>query len=310
MTATTTINPITEEPDTVTATKRNRQKRHRAFWKDIKFKYKLTIINENTLEEVVGLHVSKLNGISWLVLAMVVLFIVASLIMVFTPLRNYLPGYMNSEIREQVVSNALRADSLQQVLAKQDLYIANIQDIFRGTVKADTIQSIDSLTTLRADTLMNITQRETDFRKQYEEQEMYNLTNIAARTDADGLIFYRPAQGIILRPFDTRQSHPGTDINAEPGGNILATLDGTVILSTYTAQSGYLIAIQHRQGFLSVYKHCGSLLKREGDVVTGGEPIALARGETAEEPEQTDRHLHFELWHQGKAVNPELYIVF
>ena len=286
-----------------------KKKKHKAFWKDIKFKYKLTIINENTLEEVVGLRVSKLNGISWLVFTIVVLFVIASLIMVFTPLRNYLPGYMNSEIREQVVNNALRADSLQQVLAKQNLYIANIQDIFRGTVKADTIQSIDSLTTLRADTLMDITQREADFRKQYEEQEMYNLTNLAARTDADGLIFYRPAQGVILQSFDTRQSHIGTDINTESGGNILAVLDGTVVLSTYTAQYGYLIAIQHTQGFMSVYKHCGSLLKHEGDAVTGGEPVALAMAAQGEE-EYKDRHLHFELWHQGKAVNPELYIVF
>ncbi len=291
-----------------------KKRTRRAFWKDIKFKYKLTIINENTLEEVVGLHVSKLNGISWLVLTIVVLFVIASLIMVFTPLRNYLPGYMNSEIREQVVNNALRADSLQQVLDKQNLYIANIQDIFRGTVKADTIQSIDSLTTLRADTLMDITRRELDFRRQYEEQEMYNLTNIAARTDADGLIFYRPAQGVILRPFDLKQAHPGTDISPEPGGHILAVLDGTVVLSAYTAQSGYVIAVQHAQGFLSVYKHCGSLLKREGDAVTGGEPIALAPApndkDNDKESPETGRHLHFELWHQGKAVNPELYIVF
>ena len=282
--------------------------RHRAFWKDIKFKYKLTITNENTLEEVVGVHVSKLNGISWLVLIVVVLFIIASLIVAFTPLRNYLPGYMNSEIREQVVSNALRADSLQQAIDKQNLYILNIQDIFRGAIKADTIQSIDSLTTLRADTLMNITQREANFRKQYEEQEMYNLTNIVARTDADGLIFYRPVQGIILRSFDAHQSHLGTDLSTEPNESILAVLDGTVVLSTYTAQYGYLIVIQHTQGFMSVYKHCGSLLKREGDVVTGGESIALAT--TRNETDQPDRHLHLELWHQGKAVNPELYIVF
>lgn len=285
----------------------NRHKKRKAFWKDIKFKYKLTIINENTLEEVVGLHVSKLNGISWLVFTMVVLFIIASLIMVFTPLRNYLPGYMNSEIREQVVNNALRADSLQQVLAKQNLYITNIQDIFRGTIKADTIQSIDSLTTLRADTLMDITQREANFRKQYEEQEMYNLTNIAARTDADGLILYRPVKGVILRTFDARQGHPGTDLSTRPGESILSVLDGTVVLSTYTAQYGYLIAIQHAQGFMSVYKHCGSLLKRENDTVTGGEPVALSP--SSDTPEN-DKHLHFELWHQGKAVNPELYIVF
>ena len=95
------------------ATMKKKSKRQKlAFWKDIKFKYKLTIINENTLEEVVGIHVSKLNGISVLLSALTVLFVLAALIITFTPLRNYLPGYMNSEIRAQVVQNALRVDSL------------------------------------------------------------------------------------------------------------------------------------------------------------------------------------------------------
>ena len=87
--------------------KKNR-KRRKAFWKDIKFKYKLTVINENTLEEVFGLHVSKLNGISVLLSVLTVLFLIAALIIAATPLRNYLPGYMNSEVRAQVVENALR----------------------------------------------------------------------------------------------------------------------------------------------------------------------------------------------------------
>lgn len=90
-----------------------KRRKSKAFWNNIKFKYKLTIVNENTLEEVVGLHVSKLNGISVLLSVLTVLFLIASLIVAFTPLRNYLPGYMNSEIRAQVVDNALRVDSLQ-----------------------------------------------------------------------------------------------------------------------------------------------------------------------------------------------------
>ena len=166
------------------ATPKKRKKR-KPFWKDIKFKYRLTITNENTLEEVASLYVSKLNGISILLFVLLGLFLVAALIVSFTPLRNYLPGYMNSEVREQVVNNALRADSLQQVLERQNLYVMNIQDIFRGDVKTDTVQSMDSLTLLREDSLMERTQREADFRKKYEEAEKYNLTNIAARTDAD-----------------------------------------------------------------------------------------------------------------------------
>ena len=143
--------------------------------------------------------------------------------------------------------------------------------------------------------------------KQYEETEKYNLTSITARPEIDGLIFYRPTRGMISSPFNAETKHFGTDIAANPGESVLATLDGTVILSTYTAETGYLIEIQHNQDVVSVYKHGGSLLKREGDAVQGGEAIALV-GNTGEL--STGPHLHFELWHKGRAVNPELYIVF
>lgn len=255
----------------------------------------------------VGLHVSKLNGISVLLSILTILFLAAAIIITFTPLRNYLPGYMNSEIRTQVVENALRADSLQQLVERQNFYIMNIQDIFQGKIKADTIQSMDSLTNLREDSLMERTQRESEFRKQYEDAEKYNLTTITARPEVDGLIFYRPTRGMISSPFNAEKKHFGTDIASNPGESVLATLDGTVILSTFTAETGYLIEIQHNQDFVSVYKHCGSLLKREGDIVTGGEAIALV-GNTGQLT--TGPHLHFELWHKGRAVNPELYIVF
>lgn len=286
---------------------KKKKKRSKAFWNNIKFKYKLTIINENTLEEVVGLRVSKLNGISVLLSTLTVLFLIAAGIIAFTPLRNYLPGYMNSEIRAQVVENALRVDSLQQLVDRQNLYIVNIRDIFSGKIKADTVQSIDSLTTIREDSLMKRTQREDEFRKQYEDAEKYNLTTITDRPDVNGLIFYRPTRGMISAPFDAEKKHYGTDIAANPGESVLATLDGTVILSTYTAETGYLIQVQHNQNLVSVYKHCGSLLKREGDSVKGGEAIALV-GNTGQLT--TGPHLHFELWQKGRAVNPEKYIVF
>lgn len=291
---------------------KRRKKKSKALWKDIKFKYKLTITNENTLEDIVRLHVSKLNGISVLLSALLVLFLIAACIITFTPLRNYLPGYMNSEIRAQVVENALRADSLLHLVEQQNLYIMNIQDIFLGKVKADTVHSIDSLTLIRKDSLMERTQRETEFRKHYEETEKYNLSTIANHPDANGLIFYRPTRGMVSASFNAEKKHFATDIAANPGESILATLDGTVILSTYTAETGYVIAIQHNREFVSVYKHCGSLLKKEGDSVKGGEAIALVgnTGQQANGTQTTGPHLHFELWHKGRAVNAEQLVVF
>lgn len=285
-----------------------KKKQHKkAFWKNIRFKYKLTIINENTLEEVVGLYVSKLNGISVLLTALTFVFVVAALIIAFTPLRNYLPGYMNSEVRAQMVENALQVDSLQTLVDRQNMFIMNIQDIFRGKIQVDTVQSIDSLTTIRQDSLMERTHREDRFRKQYEETEKYNLTSISSQPETSGLIFYRPARGIISSPFDAKRKHYGIELAANPGESIVATLDGTVILSTYTAETGYVIELQHNQNFISVYKHCGSLLKHEGDEVKGGEVIALM-GNAGQS--NTGTHLHFELWQKGRPVNPEHYIIF
>lgn len=281
--------------------------RRKVFWKNFKFKYKLTITNEDTLEEIVGIHVSKLNGVSVLLSAVTVIFLIASLIIAFTPLRNYLPGYMNSEVREQVVLNALRADSLQWVLERQRMYIMNIQDIISGNVKVDSVQSIDSLTVIRSEELMERTQAEDEFRKQYEETERYNLTTIDNASVVTGLVFFRPTRGMVTSEFDANTKHFGIDIAASPNESVLATLDGTVILATYTAETGYLIQVQHGQNLVSVYKNCGSLLRKVGDVVKAGEAIALVgkAGEKTGGP-----HLHFELWNRGRALDPSKYIVF
>lgn len=281
--------------------------KRKAFWKNVKFKYKLTITNENTLEEIVGIHVSKLNGASVLLSAVTVIFLIASLIIVFTPLRNYLPGYMDTEVREQVVLNALRADSLQRALEHQRMYIMNIQDIISGTVKVDSVHSIDSLTVVRSEELMERTQAEEEFRKQYEETERYNLTTIDNAPAVTGLIFFRPTRGMVSSDFDANKRHFGIDIAASPNESVLATLDGTVILATYTADTGYVIQVQHGQNLVSVYKHCGSLLKKVGDTVKAGEAIALV-GNTGEKT--TGPHLHFEIWNRGRALDPSKYIVF
>ncbi|MGL5273336.1 MAG: M23 family metallopeptidase [Phocaeicola sp.] len=283
------------------------KKKRRLLWNNFKFKYKLTIFNENTLEELVGIHVSKLNGVSVLLSAVTVIFAIAATIIAFTPLRNYLPGYMNSEVRAQIVNNALRADSLQEVLDRQNMYIMNIQDILSGKVRVDSVQSIDSLTMLRSEELMERSKEEEEFQRMYEESERYNLTTAVAQATIGGLNFVRPTRGMMSSNFDVENKHFGVDIAANPNESILSTLDGTVILSTYTAETGYVIQVQHTQDFVSVYKHCGSLLKRAGDSVKAGEAIALV-GNTGEQ--STGPHLHFELWSKGRAIDPSKYIVF
>ncbi|MBM6669706.1 M23 family metallopeptidase [Phocaeicola coprophilus] len=282
--------------------------KRKPFWQNIKFKYKLTIVNENTLEEVVGLHVSKLNGLSVLLMVFTVLFAIAALIVSFTPLRNYLPGYMNSEVRKQIVDNALLADSLSRLLERQNLYVMNLQDIIRGEVRLDSVRSIDSLTVQRSEELMERTENEERFRKEFEEQEKYNLANVKAPMPVSDIIFYRPALGMLSKGFDPEGRHFGVDIAADAKESVLATLDGTVIFCGYMPGNGYVILLQHATNLVSAYKHCGSLLKSPGDKVTAGEVIALVGDRS--EGEEGHPHLHFELWHRGQVLNPEQYIVF
>lgn len=283
-----------------------RKKGRKAFWKNIKFKYKLTIINENTLEEVVGIHVSKLNGFSVLLAACTVIFLLAAIILVFTPLRNYLPGYMNSEVRSQVVTNALKADSLVEALDRQNQYIMNIQDIFSGKVSVDTVQSIDSLTTIRTNELMNRSKEEDDFRRKYEARQK---AESAAEEDhkLPDLLFFRPTKGIVMKDFAPSRQHYGVDMAAAMDESIVAVMDGKVMLVEQTADKGFLIQIQHEQNFISIYKHCGAPRKKEGDRVKGGEVIALAG--TEDEGKHVS-YVHFELWHEGTPIDPAKYVVF
>ena len=275
--------------------------RRRAFWHNIKFKYRLTIVNENTLEEVAGLHVSKLNGLSVLLCACTVIFLTAAVIIAFTPLRNYLPGYINSD--------ALRADSLQQALDRQNRYMMTVRDILSGRVKTDTVASLDSLTDARAEQLMERSREEEEFRRRYEEEERYNLTAVTGAHDAAGMVFFRPLRAAVAVPFNPADKHFGVDLAAGPREGVMAALDGTVVLAAYIAGEGRVVMIQHAQNFLTVYRHCGGLMCASGDQVKGGDVIALTQ-DRKDADGGSHSFFHFELWHGGVPVDPARYVVF
>lgn len=283
--------------------------RRRAFWHNIKFKYRLTIVNENTLEEVAGLHVSKLNGLSVLLCACTVIFLTAAVIIAFTSLRNYLPGYINSDVRRQIVENALRADSLQQALDRQNRYMMTVRDILSGRVKTDTVASLDSLTDARAEQLMERSREEEEFRRRYEEEERYNLTAVTGAHDAAGMVFFRPLRAAVAVPFNPADKHFGVDLAAGPREGVMAALDGTVVLAAYIAGEGRVVMIQHAQNFLTVYRHCGGLMCASGDQVKGGDVIALTQ-DRKDADGGSHPFFHFELWHGGVPVDPARYVVF
>lgn len=272
-------------------------------------KYKLTIHNENKLKNVLGFYISPL----WVILSLFFSFLLVAgvlyLIVVFTPVGNLLPGYMNDTTKEEFIRNNIRIDSLLNEVEKQDRYLANIKALLNGEVAIDSAKNSpqpinnEGLST-------DATELEEQFVKEWEEREKYNITSQATNVaELQGLNMFRPTQGEVIRKFDLGEGHYGVDIAEIPGENILAIHDGTVILSDYTANEGFTIIVQHRENMASVYRNCHRLLKSVGEKVTAGEAIGTFRNITDTTGIKRD-YLHFELWHRGKPLDPNVYIAF
>jgi len=277
-----------------------------AFWKKMRFKYKLSFLNENTLEEVFALRLSRLSGLLTLLVFAVFIITLTAIVIIKTPIRNYLPGYLDSEIRQEIIVNALRTDSLQQKLLVQSKYLTNVNSILRGDMQVDQVHKIDSVN--GANINLEKSKRTAEFVRNYEDEEKYNLNAMqTSQPRPDDAFFYKPVKGVVSSAFNLQEKHYGIDIAAKPKESVLATMKGTVIYAGFDPNFGYVIQIQHPNGYVSIYKHNALLLKKEGDSVDNGEVIALV-GNTGSL--STGEHLHFELWYRGRPVDPSQYINF
>ena len=230
------------------------------------------------------------------------------LLLFYSPLKQLMPGYVSPDVRRQIVESSLRIDSLSDAVQRHRLYVMNIQDILRGEVKIDTVSTIDSLTILRSEDLMERTEREKEFARKYEEAEKYNLTSHTLRkSDMEDLHFYPPMRGMLIEVFNPDVPHLGIDITATNDKNVCAALDGAVLMSGYTADYGYIVVIQHTGNLVTIYKHLSTLFTSEGSKVKAGEVLGIAgtQGDRTAVP-----FLHFELWHKGVALDPAQYISF
>ena len=292
----------------MTLKKRKKKQGFKSFWSRVRFKYKLTFINEDTLEEVWTFRLSQLSAFAVLLVFAFALVSVTAFIIIKTPIRNYLPGYLDVEVRKEIVQNALRTDSLERMLEIQHVYLENVARIIGGEVPLDSIRRIDSLARVDADFEIPRGEAEQAFVAQYEEEEKYSLTALNPNpVFTEQAFFYKPVDGVVSSHYQTDIRHFGVDIAASPSESVLATLDGTVVYAGYDPQHGNVIQLQHRNGLVSIYKHNEALLKEPGDHVVAGEAIALV-GNTG--TLSTGPHLHFELWYKGVPVNPEEYIAF
>jgi len=285
---------------------RNEKKKRN--WRD---KYRFSIVNDTTFEEVWRARLTQYNA--FLLIVLLALFIIGSTVslIAFTNLREFIPGYPDVTMRRNILMSALRLDSLEKELQLRDKYFANLNAIISGKEPEEFYSGQDTSVTYGA---IRYTEspEESTLRTQVENAERFNVTFRQPASESSSslaeLHFFPPVKGIVSSKFDVRTKHFGTDIVAKPKSIVSAALDGTVIFTGWTMETGYVIEVQHNNNIVSVYKHNASLLRETGDIVKAGEPVSIV-GDSGE-LYTSGPHLHFEIWYKGRPLDPEKHILF
>ncbi len=294
---------------------KSKQSLKKRIFQNWNYKYKLVVMNEKTFEEHMSFRLSRMN-IFMLYVLLTIFSVAFTIFMIYiTPLKEYIPGYASVEQVKQVYINQFRIDSLEIEIKQRDLYLANFKHrILQGenydegdTVFVTTKEDVDynNIPDHKSyqDSMLRI-----EWEKDTEYDLVYNKTN-GKRTSSgiSRFVFFTPIHGTVINGFDNKKGHYGVDIIGKKNTPIKSTLDGTVLFSSWTYESGYIIAIQHDDNLISVYKHNSSLLKKEGERVKAGDVIAII-GNTGKL--SSGQHLHFELWYYRKPTNPVDFINF
>ena len=284
--------------------KRNKKK----FTKKLLHKYRLVILNEDTFEERLSFKLTRLNVFVTLTLSAIFLVAATTVIIAFTPLREYIPGYSSPELKNRAVELAYKSDSLQNVLKLNSQYLNSIKEVLTGKAETGSLnrdslmesppppEEVEAIEPSRADSIL---------REEVAQEDKYNILDSA--TENVDFSLCPPVKGSISEGFNLKDRHYAVDIVVAKNSPIKSVAEGRVVFSEWTTETGYVIIVRHNYGLLSVYKHNASLTKEQGDLVKTGEVIATA-GSTGEFT--SGPHLHFELWNEGMPVNPTDYIDF
>jgi len=282
----------------------------RSFREQLKNRYRLVVLNDDTFEEKFALRLTPLGLLILFGAVTIVMTILVISLVAFTPLREYIPGYGNVDQKRELIVLTARADSLEESMTAKDWYIQNIGDVLAGKTEGKPEKPKKDSSVNYSGVNVNPSGNDSMLRNEIESADKYSL-NITDKSkpvnNISSFVFFSPVKGLVSSSFNLREEHFGTDISAKENEFIKATLDGTVVFAGFTSADGYVIQIQHSNNLVSVYKHNSEITVRVGDYVKAGKPIAIIgnTGETSVGP-----HLHFELWYNGSPINPQDYILF
>ncbi len=284
-----------------------KKKKDKKIAKKLLHKYRLVILNEDTFEERLSFKLTRLN-VFVIASILAILLIVSTIILIaFTPLREYIPGYSSTALKLKATELNYKTDSLQQVIAMNERYFSSIKRVLEGDVSTVEFNRDSIIEAAKADTIeINLAPNKADslLREKVSKEDKYNLFEFATSAS---FVLFPPVNGTISEEYNAEEKHYAVDIIVAKDSPIKATADGTVIFAEWTAETGFVVILEHSEGLLSVYKHNASITKSQGDLVKAGEVIATA-GNTGEFT--TGPHLHFELWSDGYPINPTNFIDF
>lgn len=283
-----------------------------AFWQNLFRKRRLAWINVQNNNEAWHLHLSPAGTFAAFVSFVLLLFIVVLSLVAYTPVLEFLPGYRTeaTRSRESLVRNIIRLDSMERVMNEMITYNQNIAMIMEG--KSPVVQTIVSTDSTRTSRILVMPSPEDSLlRAQMEGDGIYSLESSAAssrRALREAIELVSPVEGEIVERFSIDEGRFGVRIAAASADRVTAIDGGTVIGSLWSPERGEQLIIQHRNNLVALYRNLSQSLVTVGQVVRAGELIGYTA--TAEEGEGEERRFEFELWSNGKAVDPEGYIIF
>ncbi len=270
-------------------------------------KYRLALTDAVSHERLRSLTFTRTSFITAAVSAVVLLLVLLYLLIALTPIRTFIPGYPDARARRQAVQNAMRIDSLETQILQWELYTENLKRVVAGEepLLLDSLISRQPAAGAEVDAAY-LAARDSLLRARVAEAGKFEVSGQRRNLPIEALAFYTPLKGVISQGFDAAL-HPYVDITAPTGTAVMSVLDGAVVFSGWDEADGYTLAIQHKGDILSVYKHNEKLLRKTGETVKAGTPVALV-GSTGSLTKGD--HLRFELWYEGQAVDPAAFINF
>jgi murein DD-endopeptidase MepM/ murein hydrolase activator NlpD len=273
----------------------------------------MVVRNEENLAEVSTFNFTYAKVAVISLLSFVIIFIGALYLSQSLLAQWFDPRHTTMEYNQKLLSLTMEMDSLKSRLRAQDRFIGNLQTILQGDVPdGETYREPDQVNTEDLNKDFNPQKMDVGdsiIRQEFEEQD-FSLTSYSSNNYSEELkdiFFFPPIQGIVSSPYDMSIDHYGIDIVAKTNEPVKSIADGTVILSSWTQDGGYVIAVQHRANLISVIRHNSALLKKVGNFVNAGEVISII-GNSGELT--TGPHVHLEIWYNGNPVDPEEFITF